>query len=80
MPEEKSNSLSDAFKELEKITREFENGEIDLESGIPKFKRGLELAKLLKQKLSKIENEIEVIKEDFRVLEDQKDNIQKPPF
>ncbi|MFH1565934.1 MAG: exodeoxyribonuclease VII small subunit [bacterium] len=58
-------SLSQAFEELEQITGEFEKGEVDLEKGIPKFKRGLVLAKFLKTKLSKIENEIEEIKEKF---------------
>ena len=49
---------------MEEITKEFEKGEIDLEKGIPKFKHGLELAKFLKEKLSKIENEIEELKKD----------------
>ena len=62
---EKELSLSSAFEELEKITAEFEKGDVDLEKGIPKFKRGLMLAKFLKEKLSKIENEIEEIKEKF---------------
>jgi len=62
---EKELSLSEAFKELEKITTEFEKGDVDLEKGIPQFKRGLMLAKFLKEKLSKIENEIEDIKEKF---------------
>jgi len=62
---EKELSLSEAFKELEKITAEFEKGQVDLEKGIPKFKKGLVLAKFLKEKLYKIENEIEEIKERF---------------
>lgn len=62
----KEQSLSESFSELEKITEEFERGEVDLEKGIPKFKRGLELAKRLKYKLSAIENEIEEIKVRFK--------------
>ena len=61
-------NLSQAFTELEKITAEFENGEVDLEKGIPKFKRGLELAQLLKKRLGEIENEIKEIKEGFKDL------------
>ena len=62
-------NLSDAFRELEKITSEFESGEVDLEKGIPKFKRGLELARLLKKRLSEIENEITEIKSEFKDLD-----------
>ena len=64
----KSISLTQAFEELEEITRRLENEEVDLEKGIPKFKRGLELARFLKQKLTKIENEIEEIKAEFKDL------------
>ena len=66
-------SLSKAFKELEEITQEFENEEVDLEKGIPKFKRGLELARYLKKRLSIIENEIEEIKGEFRDLDKEKE-------
>jgi len=71
MKQKKQNqiNLSKAFAELEKITRDFENGELDIEKAIPKFKRGLALAKLLKERLSKIENEIEEIKNEFKGLE-----------
>jgi len=65
MTKDNELTLSKAFDELEKITAEFEGGDIDLEKGVPKFKRGLELAKFLKEKLSKIENEIEEIKSNF---------------
>jgi exodeoxyribonuclease VII small subunit len=57
--------LEDAFAELEKITREFEQGQIDLDEGIPKFKRGLELAKLLKERLGELENQITEITAQF---------------
>ena len=73
MSEEKNKeqSLAEDFTELEKITGEFERGEVDLEKGIPKFKRGLELAKKLKARLTEIENEIEEIKVEFKdVTED----------
>ncbi len=66
-------SLSKAFKELEEITQGFENEEVDLEKGIPKFKRGLELARYLKKRLSIIENEIEEIKGEFKDLEKEQE-------
>lgn len=42
-----------------------------MEEGVPKFKRGLELARKLKKRLSEIENEIEEVKSEFKDLEDQ---------
>ena len=58
-------TLNTAFTELEKIVQQFERDEIDLEQSLPKFKRGLELAKFLKTRLNKLENEIKTIKAEF---------------
>jgi exodeoxyribonuclease VII small subunit len=54
-------TFSKAYEELQALTAEFEKGDLDLEKAIPKFKRASELAKLLKQKLSVLENQIEEI-------------------
>jgi len=59
---DRKSSLAKMFAELEAITAEFETGQIDLEAGLPKFKRGLQLAKVLKKRLAQLENEIEEIK------------------
>ena len=74
----KKISLSKAFEELERITQEFESGEVDLEKGIPKFKRGLELARYLKRRLSIIENEIEEIKGEFKDLDKEELPEEEP--
>jgi len=66
----KEQTLSEAFEELEGITAEFEEGKVGLEEGVPKFERGLELAKKLKDRLSKIENEINEIKVRFKDVEE----------
>jgi len=58
----RKSSLAKMFAELEAITAEFETGQIDLEAGLHKFKRGLQLAKVLKKRLAQLENEIEEIK------------------
>ena len=63
------SKLATTFAELEQITQKFENEEINLEEGIPLFKRGLKLAKELKMRLTAIENEIAEIKDDFVKLE-----------
>ncbi len=58
--------VSEAFGELEKIVGAFENEELDLEESMPKFKRGLELAKFVKGKLAVMENEIKEIQAEFQ--------------
>lgn len=66
----KEQTLAESFAELEGIAEEFEGGEVDLETGIPKFKRGLELARILKNRLGEIENEIKEIKDEFKDVEE----------
>lgn len=61
----KSNFAQD-FAELEKITEEFENEEIDLDDGLKKFERGLALAAELKKKLNEAENKVETIRKKFK--------------
>lgn len=62
-------SMQGAFSELEEIVAEFETGNVDLEKSLPKFKKGLELAKFLKKRLKTLENEIEEIKEQYQEVE-----------
>ena len=73
-----SPTLSEAFQQLEKITAEFESGEVDLEKGIPKFKKGLELARFLKKRLAQIENEIIQIKDEFKDLDKTEQSQEEP--
>lgn len=54
-----------AIKELEEITQWFESSEADLDEGLVKFERGMELATQLKQHLSTVENRVEKIKARF---------------
>lgn len=55
-----------SFEELEKITQWFDSEEhLDLDKGLKQFERGLELASLLKQKLSEVENKVVEIKQKF---------------
>lgn len=58
-------NFSKAFTELEQITEWFEKGEADLDEGLKKFERGLELAKICKGKLSEVENKIKELKKKF---------------
>jgi|GEM_PF-787619 len=54
-----------ALKELEAITAWFESSDADLDQGLAKFERGMELAAALKEHLSLVENKIEKIKLKF---------------
>jgi exodeoxyribonuclease VII small subunit len=54
-----------ALKELDAITTWFESADADLDQGLAKFERGLELAAALKEHLAVVENRIEKIKLKF---------------
>ncbi|MFZ5376291.1 MAG: exodeoxyribonuclease VII small subunit [Patescibacteria group bacterium] len=64
-----NQNMNQAFSDLERIVEEFEDGKIDLEESLPKFKQGLELVKYLKAKLKAIENQIIEIKDEVGDLE-----------
>ena len=60
------NSIQEAMEELEKIVQWFEKQEeLDLEEGLKKVKEGAAIAKELKDKLKKVENEFEELKKDL---------------
>lgn len=68
----KKANFAEAFKELEEIVRWFEASEVDLEEGLKKFERGLELAKKCRERLAEVENKVTRIKEKF--------SAEDPPF
>lgn len=59
-------TFAEAFAELEKLTEWFETQEVDLDEGLEKFERGLELADICKKKLSEVENKVEILKSKFQ--------------
>ncbi len=65
MPPKKKIDFAKAFEELEAITEWFETEEVDLDQGLKKFERGLELASVCKKKLSEVENKVSEIKKKF---------------
>lgn len=66
MKKQTSVDFAKSFEELEKITQWFDSEEhLDLDKGLKQFERGLELASLLKQKLSEVENKVVEIKQRF---------------
>jgi exodeoxyribonuclease VII small subunit len=54
-----------ALKELEQIAAWFESSDVDLDQGLVKFERGMELANELKTHLAAVENRVEKIKQRF---------------
>lgn len=62
---EKSFEFEQALKELEEITLWFEGSDVDLDKGLIKFERGMELATQLKAHLQTVENRVEKIKQRF---------------
>lgn len=75
MAKKKKINLTQSFKKLEEIVGEFEKGEVDLQESMPKYRKGLELARAIKKELTKIENEIVEIKEEFKDLEEDEANF-----
>lgn len=61
----KKPTFAEAFAELEAITEWFETGDIDLDEGLKKFERGLELAQLCKEKLGEVEVKVVELKKKF---------------
>ncbi len=54
-----------AVEELEAITQWFEGTEVDLDEGLKKFERALELASACKEKMDEFENKVKEIKSKF---------------
>ncbi len=60
---EEKFSLQKAFQELEAVVAELENGQVDLDQSLVKFRRGLALSQAIKRHLEKIKKEIRIIRE-----------------
>ena len=62
---DKKLSFEKSFSELEKIVHELESDKIDLDEGLKKYERGLELAAACQKKLKEVENKVRLIKAKF---------------
>ncbi len=60
-PKKKDLDFGKGFEELEQIADWYEKGEPDLEQGLQKFDRAMELVKLLKERLTDAENRMKQI-------------------
>ncbi len=61
----KKFDFTKGYEELEHIVQDFESRELDLEKDLPKFERGLDLAKKLQDRLKEIENIVHTIEQKF---------------
>lgn len=69
MTQDKKFDFTSAIAELEEINRWFQGEDIDLDEGLAKFRRGLELIKKCKERLKQTENEFVGIKKEFETEE-----------
>lgn len=65
MKEDKPFDFAKAIEELEEINHWFQSEEIDLDEGLARFRRGLELIKKSRKRLQEVENEFTEIKKEF---------------
>ena len=58
-------NFNKAFAELEQISQALESDDVDLEEGLKKLEKGLELANKCKTRLAEVENKVVEIKKKF---------------
>ncbi len=63
--ETKQIDVNKSFEELEALTDWFEKGDGDLDQGLQKFERAMEIADALRKRLDLAENKVKEIKERF---------------
>jgi exodeoxyribonuclease VII small subunit len=65
----KQIDFGQSFRELEEIINWFTSEEVDLDQGLKKFERGLELAQICRTRLKEVENRVNELKIKFGELE-----------
>ena len=63
--ETKDVDVTKGFQELEEIADWFEHGETDLDKGLEKFERAMQVADALKKRLATAENRVKEIKKKY---------------
>lgn len=69
MAQDTKFDFAKAVSEIEEINQWFQNEEIDLDIGLEKFKRGLDLIKKCRTRLRQVENEFIDIKKEYDISE-----------
>jgi exodeoxyribonuclease VII small subunit len=68
--EKKEKNFEEKLTELEKIVKELENGEVNLDDAINKFNEAMKIAKECSEKLKNIEKQVNKILTNEGKLED----------
>lgn len=61
----KSLDIAKSFQELEETAAWFEQGDADVDKGLAKFERAMEIADVLKKRLAEAENKVKEIKKKY---------------
>lgn len=73
MDQDDQFDFAKAIKEIEGINEWFQDEDVNLDEGLTKFRRGLELIRKCKTKLKKVENEFIEIKKELTTDEASKE-------
>lgn len=68
----KNFQFNKAFQEIEEISQWFQSDNIDIDKGLEKYKRGLELIKMCQQKLKEVENQFIELKKQSSSANNEK--------
>ena len=58
-----------SLKELEKIVRELESGDVDLDESLKKFEQGIQLYKNCRETLEKAEMKIKILSDQLKEVD-----------
>lgn len=64
-----STDFESSLKELEKIVRELESGEVNLDESLKKFEKGIELYKNCRQTLQAAEKKIKILSDSLKEID-----------
>lgn len=64
-----STDFESSLKELEKIVRELESGEVNLDESLKKFEKGIELYKDCRQTLQAAEKKIKILSDSLKEID-----------
>jgi exodeoxyribonuclease VII small subunit len=64
-----STDFESSLKELEKIVRELESGEVNLDESLKKFEKGIELYKECRQTLQAAEKKIKILSDSLKEID-----------
>lgn len=75
--EKEKFNFTEAYQELEELNDWFQQEDIDLDEGLKKYRRGLELIKKCRERLKAAENQFIEIKKEFSIKEPKEDSASK---